>query len=95
MVNKKGNKGQRNKYSDFVPVEKMHQQIIPEDFPEGPYGSPINRRLGKSTPFEEDQQAISNLTYENKNLHEDLPRQYPVAHPPHDDKEVDSERPLY
>ncbi|MFA8437412.1 hypothetical protein [Pueribacillus sp. YX66] len=95
MVNKKGNRGERNKYSDFVPVEKMHNEIIPEDFPEGPYGSPINRRLGKSTPFGPDQHAKSNFAYENKNLHEGLPRQYPVSHPPHDDEEVDSERPVY
>lgn len=94
-MEKKGNKGERNKYSDFVPVEKMHNEVIPEDLPEGPYGSPINRRLGKSTPFGKDQHAISAFTNENKELHENLPRQYPGAHPPHDDKEVDSERPLY
>lgn len=94
-MNKKGNEGKRNKYSDFVPVEKMHQEIIPEEFTEGAYGSPINRRLGKSTPFEPDQHAISGFTYENKTLHQDIPRQYPTAHPPHDDDEVDSERPLY
>lgn len=95
MVNKKGNKGKRDKYSDFVPVEKMHQQIIPEELPEGAYGSPTNYRLGKSTPFKDDQQAISAFTYENKNLHEGLPRRYPFAHPTHDDDEVDSERPIY
>lgn len=94
-MNKKGNKGKRNKHSDFVPVEKVHQEIIPEEFTEGPYGSPMNRRLGKSTPFGPGQHAISGFTYENKNLHENLPRQYPGAHPPHDDDEVDSERPLY
>ena len=94
-MNKKGNEEKRKKYSDFVPVEKMHQEIIPEEFTEGAYGSPINRRLGKSTPFASDQHAISAFTYENRNLHQDLPRQAPASHPPHDDKEVDSERSVY
>lgn len=94
-MNKKGNEEKRKKYSDFVPVEKMHQEIIPEEFTEGAYGSPIDRRLGKSTPFAPDQHAISAFTYENKNLHQDIPRQTPASHPPHDDDEVDSEQPLY
>lgn len=84
---------QKEDYTDFAVVESMRNEIIPEDLPEGAYGSPINRRLGKSTPFEEDQQAISNFTYENRQHHEDLPRQYPGAHPTHDEEDKDTEKP--
>jgi len=83
-----------NTYTDFAPVEKMRNFIIPEDLPEGAYGSPINRdRLGKTTRFENDQQAYSNFAYENRELHQDLPRQDPGAHPTHDDKNADAEQP--
>ena len=82
------------RYTDFVPVEKMHNEIIPEEMPEGAYGSPTNNvRLGKTTPFEQDQYAISSFSFENRELHQDMPRQYPGGHPTHDDKETDMEQP--
>ncbi|WP_147532782.1 hypothetical protein [Bacillus marasmi] len=76
-------------YSDFKNVEKQQEFLTAEEFPEGPYGSPtgVSEPVeNKSTPWEKGQQYYSAFTYENRNLHEDLPRQYPGAHPPHDEK---------
>ena len=53
----------------------MKDYIIPEEFPEGPFGSPfrINEPVeNKSTD------RHSAFNYENKSLHEDLPRQIKI-----------------
>ncbi|MFG6113980.1 hypothetical protein ACGTN9_02240 [Halobacillus sp. MO56] len=90
-------KEQKDKgYSDFANVETQRNFLTHEDFTEGPYGSPIKKydlAENKSTPWKKGQQPYSAFTYENRNLHEDLPRQYPQAHPTHDDKEIDTEAP--
>jgi hypothetical protein len=80
-------------YTDFSNVEDMRNYILPEDLPEGPYGSPRNGQLGKSTPWEEGQRYYSAFNYENKSLHQDLPRKFPGAHPTHDDPEKNEELP--
>ncbi|NMD69153.1 hypothetical protein HHO41_02550 [Bacillus sp. DNRA2] len=87
--------GREPKYSNLNTEEKQHEFLTTEEFPEGPYGSPVgvnNPVENKSTPWQDGQQFFSAFTYENRNLHQDLPRQYPGAHPTHDDKnsEVDS-----
>jgi hypothetical protein len=80
-------------YTDFSNVEDMRNYILPEDLPEGPYGSPRNATLGKSTPWEEGQRYYSAFNYENKSLHQDIPRKFPGAHPTHDDPEKNEELP--
>lgn len=75
-------------YSNFSVVEKQQNYLIPEEFPEGPFGSIIGKDepvQGKSTPWKDGQRHYSAFNYEFKNLHEDLPRQMPGAHLPHDD----------
>ena len=77
-------------YHDFSNVQKQRDFLIPEEFPEGPFGSPINQDApveNKTTPWQEGQRYQSAFNYENKSLHEDLPRKYPGAHPTHDDPE--------
>ncbi|NSL51739.1 cytosolic protein [Calidifontibacillus erzurumensis] len=67
-----------------------------EEFPEGPYGSPIRKEDPvelKSTPWEEGQRTYSNFNYEFKSMHQDLPRKYPGAHPTHDDPNTNHELP--
>ncbi|MDG5788905.1 hypothetical protein QA612_15725 [Evansella sp. AB-P1] len=81
-------------YSDFIAVEKYRNEIIPEITPEGAYGSPIEPPLGKSTPWEDGQQAISGYAYEYKNLHQNLERKDPGAHFTHDDKRMDRGEPF-
>lgn len=84
------------KYTDFSNVETQRNFLIPEQLPEGPYGSPRGKHTpveNKSTPWREGQRYYSAFNYENKSLHEDLPRQFPGAHPPHDDPETDREPP--
>ncbi len=88
-----GYRKEAEQYTDFSNVETMHRYVLPEDLPEGPYGSPVNRSLGKSTPFDEDQRYYSAFNYEFKNLHQDIPRQFPGAHPTHDDPDRNEEPP--
>ncbi|WP_223701444.1 cytosolic protein [Sutcliffiella deserti] len=79
----------KEEYSDFANVENMHHYLTPEQLPEGPYGSPRGKDSpveNKSTPWEEEQRYYSAFNYENKSLHDDLPRQFPGAHPTHDKK---------
>lgn len=82
----------KEKYDDFANVEVQRKFIIPEDLPEGSYGAPRGadtRVENKSTPWGEEQRPYSAFNYENKTLHEDIPRQYPGAHPPHDNPKTD------
>lgn len=75
-------------FSDFTNVKKIHDDLIPEEFPEGAFGSPINAMQsiqGKSSPWEKGQHRQSAYVYPDKSIHNDLPRQAPGAHPTHDE----------
>lgn len=65
--------------TDLATVESQRNDLTYEEFPEGPYGSPVNReQLGKSTPWRIDQRGASTqFDYENHELHEGFPRNYP------------------
>lgn len=83
-MSKKDNKN----YSDFSNVKSMRNELIPEEFPEGSAGSPMNQDEqveGKSTPWLKGQRRQSAYVYPYKAIHEDLPRQTPGAHPIHDE----------
>ena len=74
-------------YHDFKNVEAMHNYVIPEATPEGPYGSPFGENSpveGKSTEWKPGQRTYSAFNYVNKDLHQHTPRKYPGHHPPHD-----------
>ncbi|SFD94684.1 hypothetical protein SAMN05216238_10674 [Lentibacillus persicus] len=80
-------KKRKKQYSDFSNVRNQ-QNLIPEEFPEGPFGSDINDgelEGSKSTPWREGQKRESAFVFPNKDLHDDLPRQTPGAHPIHDE----------
>ncbi|WNC13220.1 hypothetical protein [Brevibacillus brevis] len=74
-------------YSELSTVESQRNEILQEEFPEGPYGSATNReRLGKSSEWEPGQHSTTTrFTYETRNMHQDLPRQMAGHHPVHDD----------
>lgn len=75
-------------YTDFSNVEKQRNYLTAEELPEGPYGSPIGKKdsvHNKETPWHEGQRHYSAYNYENKSLHQDIPRQMDDAHPTHDD----------
>ena len=79
-------------YTDLSTVESQRNEYIAEEFPEGPFGAATNEDvLGKETPFLASQHASPQYTYENRQFHEGLTRQGPVAHPTHDDPEQDEE----
>lgn len=76
----------RSDYTDLSTVESQRNDLIPEEFPEGPYGSSlISESLGKSTPWREDQRPPNRFTYENRTLHEGLDRDFPPEHETHDE----------
>ncbi|MCQ6276550.1 cytosolic protein [Bacillus sp. V3B] len=84
------------KYFNFSNVETMENTMIPEEFPEGPFGSSIRKNNpveNKSTPWREGQRTYSAYNYEFKSLHQNLPRQMEGAHPPHDDPTKNEEPP--
>lgn len=68
----------RNEYTDLSTVESQRNDLISEEFAEGPYGSPINaKNLGKSTPYRVDQRPPNPFDYENRQLHSGKEREYP------------------
>lgn len=81
-------KSKENRYSNFSNVEDMKNNLIPEEFPEGSFGSPIDQEKpidsSKSTPWQKGQRRQSAFIYADKDQHEDLPRRTPGAHPTHD-----------
>lgn len=79
-------KGKKD-YSDFSNVKNMKNNLIPEEFPEGAFGSSIQKQqpvYSKSTSWKKGQRRQSAYVYSYKELHEDLPRQTPGAHIIHD-----------
>lgn len=75
----------RSDYTDVATVESQRNDLIAEEFPEGPYGSSLlTESLGKSTPWREDQRPPNRFAYENRELHEGLPRAFPQDHETHD-----------
>ncbi|RKQ29604.1 hypothetical protein [Oceanobacillus halophilus] len=81
-------KERNKKFSDFSNVDKTQNELIPEEFPEGAFGSAFNKDkpvTSKTTPWEEGQKRTSAFVYPDEEQHEDLPRQTPGAHPIHDE----------
>lgn len=85
---KKDRKKPDNRFSAISNVENLHDSLIPEEFPEGPVGSPGREHEpveSKSTEWEKGQQRTSAYTYADKERHDDLPRRDADAHPLHDE----------
>jgi len=81
-------KRDKETYSELSNVDTAHDSLIPEEFPEGPVGSPFRKHKkveGKSTEWEEGQQRTSAYTYPDKDQHDDLPRRASGSHPLHDE----------
>lgn len=68
----------RQKETDVASVESQRNDLIPEEFPEGPYEADLlSESLGKSSPWRIDQRRTGRFGYENAALHEGLDRDYP------------------
>ena len=64
--------------TDLSTVESQRNDLAFEEFPDGPYGSPVNaEQLGKSTPWRVDQRSSGRFDYENHELHEGHIRDFP------------------
>lgn len=63
------------------------EDIIPEEFPEGPVGAATNEEeLGKSTPWKNNQRPLSAFNYQDKEFHAGLDgRKSPGSHSKHDE----------
>lgn len=75
-------KKKEDAFADVSTVRSQAHDLTAEEFPEGPYGSSLEvESLGKSTPWHSDQHGPNPFGYENRTLHEGLPRLYPFADP--------------
>lgn len=72
-------------YRELKTVESQRNELVPEEFPEGPVGAATNFPLGKSTPWRPGQHAGPRFTYEMREFHEGIPRVIPGSHPTHDE----------
>lgn len=71
-------KEERDDYTDVSTVESQRNDLTAEEFPEGPYGSSLlTESLGKSSPWRADQRPPNRFDYENRELHDELKRDYP------------------
>lgn len=80
----------QKEYSDFSNVTKIENELIPEEFPEGPFGAVINHDTpvsGKSSRWKKDQQRQSAFVYADKDQHLNEQRNYPNAHLAKDNQE--------
>ncbi|MGA9173443.1 MAG: hypothetical protein WBZ33_05625 [Thermoactinomyces sp.] len=66
-------------------VKSYRSELVPEEFPDGPYGAATNYKLGKSSPWRPGQHAGPQFTYEMREFHEGIEREYPGSHPTHDE----------
>ncbi|WP_010647342.1 hypothetical protein [Oceanobacillus massiliensis] len=85
-------KDDNKEFSDFSNVDRQKNQLIPEEFPEGSYGSSIHKKekvTGKDSPWLEGQYRDSAYVFPDKNQHDGLPRQAEGAHPPHDEETME------
>ncbi|WP_246206623.1 hypothetical protein [Virgibacillus ihumii] len=81
-------KGSKKEYRDFSNVKNVRENLVPEEFPEGPVGSSINADeppYSKTTPWTEGQRRQSAFVYPDKDQHDELPRKTPGSHPLHDE----------
>ncbi|MFD2613688.1 hypothetical protein [Paenibacillus gansuensis] len=75
----------RREFTDLSTVESQRNDLTAEEFPDGPYGMSLPvETLGKSTPYRRDQRPPNRFSYENRQLHEGLSRDYPPDHDTHD-----------
>ncbi|WP_342574608.1 hypothetical protein [Paenibacillus sp. FSL M8-0142] len=71
-------KEERDEYTDLSTVESQRNDLTAEEFPEGPFGSSLmTESLGKSSPWRADQRPPNRFDYENRELHQELKRDYP------------------
>ncbi len=77
-------------YSELSTVESQRNEVLLEEFPEGPYGAATDEiMLGKATGWEEGQYSTNvQFGYEYRALHHDLDRDDPAYHPANDQPEM-------
>lgn len=79
----------KSKYTDLATVESQRNDLTAEEFPEGSFGTDLHTEsLSKSTPWRDTQRPPNTFNYENRGLHEGLPRVFPPDQNTHDEKEA-------
>ncbi|QQK77515.1 hypothetical protein HUG15_19305 [Salicibibacter cibarius] len=86
-------KNNTGKYRDFESVESQENDLISEELAEGPYGTPFEGTIGKSSPWRPGQQMTSPFIYENRELHAGGGRLFPntQTHKVHSSKDDDND----
>lgn len=84
---------QSEDYEEISTVQSQRNEILQEEFPEGPYGAAHDeKKLGKATGWEPGQHSTTTrFTYETRQFHNDLERHEPASHPTHDDPDQETE----
>lgn len=68
--------------NDVSTVQSQHNDLVAEEFPEGPYGSSLEAEsIGKSSPWRKGQHSPRRFGNENLELHEAEGREYPGEDP--------------
>lgn len=80
----------KHHFRELKTVESQQNELVPEEFPEGPYGATTSSKPGKSSPWRPSQHASPRFTYEMREFHEGLQRNFPGSHPTHDEPDHDS-----
>jgi hypothetical protein len=71
----------QDEYTDLATVESQRNDLAPEEFPDGPYGSDIvSRTAADSSPRRKEQRSPNPFSYENRELHAGMTRDYPGAY---------------
>ncbi|MCJ8011727.1 hypothetical protein MUG84_08230 [Paenibacillus sp. KQZ6P-2] len=68
--------------NDVSTVQSQQNDLIPEEFPEGPYGSSLEAEsIGKSSLWQEGQRGPRSFGNENLELHAEEERHFPGEDP--------------
>lgn len=82
----------KRKRRDVKTVESMRHELLPEEFPEGPYGSPME--FDASREWHPDDRRVRAFAYEYKRFHEGIPRHLPPVDETYGEAENTEKPPL-
>ncbi|PTQ56115.1 MAG: hypothetical protein BSOLF_0808 [Candidatus Carbobacillus altaicus] len=73
---KKNDERDRWRDSEHLKTEHSYRHdLLPEEFPEGPYGSPMEMEVARE--WSQDDHRVSAFEFESKEFHEGIPRHLP------------------
>lgn len=74
-------KGQKNTYTPLsTEYSHLHNRML-EEFPDGPYGSPLLTLMGKQSGWDTGEEVSPRFSYENEQAHDEAQRPFPQRDP--------------